>query len=185
MLRRQTQPFVLGIFIGISLVLIFYVLGSFAQKHSLKKYKSFKDKFSISYPFDWGMRENVEGASVVFFSPMENEFDIFQENVNIVVQEVPEKLTDLDKYTETAIRQMKAVFKDKLIVLESAPAHLSGFPAHKFLYLGKGPETELKIMHIWTIRGKYAYQFTYSAISSKFDQYVNKVEKMLRSFKIE
>lgn len=185
MIRRQTLNFFLGILMGISLVLISYVVFNYVQKHSFKEYSSAKEKFTMRYPADWTLREDVEGAAVIFFTPLENEFDIFKENVNIIVQEVPEKLLDLEKYTDMAIRQMKAVFKENLIPLDSSKTYLAGLPAYKFVYLGKGPEAELKIMHIWAIKKNKAYQFTYTAISSKFDLYIDDVEKMINSFKIQ
>ncbi len=137
------------------------------------------------YPARWAYRENSGGAAVIFFSPKENKLDRFQENVNIVIQDLSDNPKNLKEYTSKAIRQMEVVFKENLIVKESVDIYFAGQPAHKFVYIGKGPDWEFKNTHIWTIRGLKAYQFNYIGTSSEFNQYKDKVEKMFKSFKIE
>ncbi len=90
----------------------------------------------------------------------------------------------LYKYTQRAIYQAKAVFKGNLVEKVSEATFLAGRTGHKYVYVGKGGQSELKIMHVWTIINTNAYQITYTAISTRFDDYLPKVEKMIKSFRV-
>jgi len=61
----------------------------------------------------------------------------------------------------------------------------AGQSGHKLDFLGKGPETDLHYMSIWTIDGLTAYQVTYTSLASQYEHYISKVKRMLRSFRIE
>ena len=161
--------------------LIIFVLAAVSKQYQYKKYENPSAGFSIKYPAAWTYKENQFGANVIFLSPLENKLDVIQENVNIVVQNL-EKKTTLNQYTEIAILQLRAVFKENVQILESGPDYFMGMPAFKIVYLGKGPEYDFKYMHIWTINGPKAYQLTYVALPSTYDKYWGKIQKMINSF---
>ena len=164
-------------------VLLFLTLLVYWGNVALLTYSHPTDHFSIEYPSQWVKMENKDGASVVFISPKQNSLDTFQENVNVVIQDLGETPMSLGKYTETAIFQMKVVFKASLQEVESKGTYLDGHPAYRFAYLIKG-SPEIKMMHVWTIERGKAYQVTCVALSSQFDEYDINFEKMINSFHI-
>jgi hypothetical protein len=176
--------FILAIVIGLSLI-----GGVFFMFQSQNQYALYEDEgqgFSIKYPAEWEVKTDDEsGAAVIFLSPLENDLDFFKESINIVVQDISANPMSLGKYTETAIFQMRAVFKQYLNVVESTGTKLSGLPAHRFTFTGTGDGAQLKYMSTWTIKGYTAYQVTYVALNSKFDQYLDKAQAMIKSFKIK
>lgn len=183
--RRQKKSLIFGLVAIFSSLLILTTFWALRKEYQFVGYKNTLEGFSMVYPARWAYRENVGGAAVIFFSPKETKLDWFQESVNIVIQDLSENPKTLEEYTNKAIRQMEVVFEENLIVKESVDTYFAGQPGHKFVYIGKGPDSEFKNMHIWTIHGLKAYQFNYTAVSSEFDKYKDKVEKMLKSFKIE
>ena len=185
MKSRKKQTLIFGMMAGIGMILIAIVLWQFLSEHQLKSYKNSEAGFSVDYPPDWSVAENSDGVAVIFKSPPENDYDFFRENVNIVVQELPASIQTIEKYTDQAIKQMKAVFEENLIILKSEPTFLSGQPAHLFEYLGKGPQSEFQMMHVWTIKGKKAYQINFTSLESKYNLYVDQVKKMIKSFRIQ
>jgi len=39
-------------------------------------------------------------------------------------------------------------------------------------------------MHVWTIQDDRAYQITFSTLDTKYEEYLGKVNAMIKSFKI-
>ena len=122
--------------------------------------------------------------AAAFLSPLENKMDNFKENVNIVVQDLKENPLSLDEYSETAIKQMKAVFELNMKILDQGPTYLSGRPAYRLIYLGKAGKWDYKFMYVWTIVNDKAYQFNFTALSTTYNDYIRIAKKMMRSFKI-
>lgn len=167
-----------SIVISIGFLLFWY------SKTKLVAYTDPGGFFKIGYPQKWTLVEGKDGANVIFLSPKESAVDHFQENVNIVIQDISRNPLDLAKYSEVAISQIRAVFKDAVTIVESTPTIVSTRPGYKLVYTGKGEVDEIKIMHIWVIKGNFAYQLTYSAVTTSFDRFLPKVEQMARSFKV-
>jgi len=188
MQRKKRQTILFGCIAAVGLILIGSVVYKVIMEGRVQLYENQRKGFSLEHPVRWAIVENhPEGADVIFVSPKENALDFYQENVNIVIQDLslnakmPQKL---DEYSRIAMRQIKVVFKSGIEVLEDAPTFLDNRLGHKFVYQGQDAKLGLKLMHIWTIDNGRAYQFTYSALISKFDKFWPQAEKMLDSFKI-
>lgn len=165
-------------------VLIVGVILVMSKEHRFGKYKSKADGFDISYPASWTYEENKGGAKAIFFSPKENQLDVFQENVNVVIQDLSANPLTLKKYTEIAIRQMEIVFEENFVLLESGDIKVAGEPGHYIVFIGKGPDTELKYKSVWMLKDVTAYQITYTALTSAYDRYVGKMDRMVSSFRL-
>ena len=184
MQRRQRQT-IIAIIIGIiGLILIFTVGWFFARQYLSLNYENGQYGFALKYPATWSFAENQGGAAAVFYSPRENALDIFQENVNIVVQDISRNPMSLEKYTETAITQMQAVFGTNLEILDSSPVFIDNRPAHRFIFIGKGPDSNLEYQCRWTLAGTSAYQITYTAIASGYERHLTEAERIMKSFRI-
>lgn len=170
---------------GIGILLIVIVIWTAGQEYRFREYRNEQKKFSLKYPALWAFEENKNGAAVIFFSPVETELDFFRENVNVVVQETLGEPMTLKKYSDLAIKQMELVFEKNFVLLESVPIRFAGREGHKIVFLGKGPDTELKYMCVWTLEGVRAYQLTYTALSSQYDRYLSEMKWMVRFFRID
>lgn len=166
-------------------VLLFFAVLVFLGKDAMLSYRHPTYQFSIKYPSNWIKLENHEGAAVIFLSPKDSSVDSFQENVNVVVQDLTDNVMSLQKYTDTAIFQVKVVFKEGLQVIdaETRPERLSGKPGYQFVYITKG-KPSYKIKHVWTVEGNRAYQVTYTALANEYDSFIDKADKMIDSFRI-
>lgn len=184
MKKRDMLVFFYGFVAGIGLIIACLGAWNLFNEKKYIQYKHPSGFFEIAYPPEWTMIENEGGAAAIFYSPMENELDIFKENVNIVIQDISKNPMPLDQYTKRAIFQVKAVFKTGMEVVESTPVTLGGVPGHKFVFMGTGPEGNLKFMSMWAIKGETVFQFTYTGMKSDWDEYKKVADKMFRSFKI-
>lgn len=184
MVKRQRQALLFGIIGLVGILLIFLALWLYGRQHIFVRYANRIDGFVIKYPADWTYEENKGGASVILYSPAESSLDNFKENVNVVVQDLSANPMSLEKYTDTAIKQAQLVFEKNLIIQESSPTILAGRPGYLFSFLGKGPDTEVQFLIVWTVADLKAYQVTYTAVSSKYDKYLGQAKRMIGSFRI-
>ena len=173
---------------GIGILLILVVIALSTEDSEFSLYKNSTYGFTIEYPSDWDVIETGEmpGLAVQFRSPKQHELDIFPENVSIVVQELPPEMLDLETYSKTAVKQLVAVWGNHVKYVEKGRTTFAGRKAYKLVY--KGADTEgptVKLMHIWTIVGFRAYQFNFGSQFSQWDTYIGKVNRMLKSFKLE
>ena len=90
-------------------ILLVIVLIIYMGRDLLINYKHPGYKFSLNYPANWVKLENYQGAAIVFIAPKQNSYDTFQENVSILIQSLADNVMSLQKYTDTAIFQVKVV----------------------------------------------------------------------------
>ncbi|MBN1870262.1 MAG: hypothetical protein JW847_06800 [Candidatus Omnitrophica bacterium] len=183
--QRQKLNLIYSVTALLGIVLILGTVLILGKEHRFKKYHDKYGGFSISYPAAWSLEKGKGGTAVIFFSLQENDMDFFKESVNVVVQDISANPLDFKAYTELAIKQMELVFGENFVILESGPAFVAGRSAYKLIFLGKGPDTELKYMCVWLLKDVTAYQITYTALSSQYDRYIDKVKKMVNSFRID
>lgn len=164
-------------------ILTVILLTFFGCDTRFKPYSNATYGFKIKYPKTWELRENAEGAAVVFISPKETPLDTYSENLSIVVQELKGRVIPLGEYTQEAIYQLTHTLKN-IQVVGNSDVLLSGGAAHKFEYLIKG-NLQIKIMHIWTIRNKAAYQITFGCDVDRCNDYANTINEMIDSFELD
>lgn len=183
--QRQKKNLIAALTALLGVALILLVVLIMTKEHRFKTYHNKAGGFSIRYPAAWSWEENKGGAAVIFFSPKDNELDFFKESVNVVVQNITDNPMNLKDYSEQAIKQMEVVFEENFIVLESGPTFIAGRPAYKLIFIGKGSDTELKYMSVWTLEGLTAYQITYTALASQYDRYIGEMKRMVNSFRVD
>ena len=184
--QRQKHTLIAAIVALLGIILILGVVWTVTKENRFNRYHNKRGGFTMSYPATWAYQEDVGGAAVIFFAPKANDLDFFQENVNIVVEDISGRSANtLASYSKLAVEQMEAVFGENFEIYESGPGLLGIRTAYKLIFLGKGPGTEFKYMSVWTIEGSTAYQVTYTAVASQFDLYLPKMKRMVRSFRID
>ena len=74
-------------------------------------------EFSISYPETWRVDTSGQyGAAVIFFSPLDSAGDKFDENVNVLTQDLKGQNINLSKYKSITENQVSNVAtKSKLM----------------------------------------------------------------------
>ena len=83
------------------------------------------------------------GTVVIFFSDQKNSSDLFQENLNVLVQDLSAQPMTLAEYTDLSIEQIKLFVSDSKI-LSSKKITLAGNPANELIYRGKQEQIDLK-----------------------------------------
>lgn len=169
--------------IGLALValLVFYIWFSslFSVYHD-KQYN-----FSMKYPKSWNKVVAPQaGAAVAFVSPKETAMDIFQENVNIAVQDMPDSISTAKALAEQATVQMTAVFKD-VKVAQHREVKFGGRSGYLVLFTISEPKPAA-ILNVFTVKSaERAYIFTFMSMVNRYRDYWPLVQEMIRSFRVK
>lgn len=140
-------------------------------------------RLSVKYPRDWQKMEQVGGVVVAFVRPKQTAMDIFEPNFNITVQEAPDKIATLTSFSETITKQMKAVFKKTINILEDKECTFANRRGHRLVLLAS-PDN-IKAEFVWTIKGSLAYIFTFMAREKQFKELSPAIDAIVESFKFD
>jgi len=181
---KRKPKFSWSVFLVITMaVIILVVVGwYFLKEFRFQTYVNQRHGFQIDYPVNWIFEENINGALVIFYSPLENQLDFFKDNINVVIQDISASPMGLAEYSETAVNQMKLVFGEQMKIHEYKDTSLGGFPAKRLVFTGPGPQSDLKYLTVWTVNRNVVYQLTYLSVASQYNHHVLKILKMIRSF---
>lgn len=169
------------IIFGTTLVLITVAFCGCIQEES-SKYSTYKNNamgIQINYPSDWSRQEGT--LVIVFLSPRESVSDLFQENLNIVKQDLSAQPMTLDEYIDIIIENLTQFLVD-FNLISSSQTTLDGYSAQELHYTGTLEGRTLKWKLVVTIKDNNSYELTYSAAVDKFSDYLGTIEKMINSF---
>lgn len=139
--------------------------------------------FTIGYPSEWHRQEGVAGSQVAFLAPPEGTSDAFRENVNVVVQVLPEASLTLDLYTKLSLEQAPTIITG-FRLLDQGSTTLSGAPAHEVHYRGKQGIFRLEWGQVWTVEDGKAYVLTYTAERKRYEADRATAEAMFETFRL-
>jgi len=143
-----------------------------AESDEFTTYESALKGVSIDYPTVWEKKEGYNDALVVFSSPT-------RDNLSIIIQGDGSQDLTLQDYTDLSLGQLEELGATSL---ESAEATVSGLPAYQVNYI---VNDTIKLWQLWTVKDNLAYLLTYTARVDNFDAYLETVQRMLESFKID
>ncbi|MEM7163677.1 MAG: hypothetical protein AAF487_14710 [Bacteroidota bacterium] len=167
-----------------SLVLVFILANSFsAQTEQWKKLDD--SNYSIEYPESWELNQSQQmGTRFILLSPLQNQEDKFQENINLIIQDLSGLEIDLDKYVEISEGQFMSLM-NKAVILESDRMRAREREFHKIIYSGDQGQFKLKFEQYYWIIDEQAYVLTFTCESETFEEYRDKGEKILDSFRFK
>jgi hypothetical protein len=148
-------------------------------------YQDDQYKFSIKYPKTWKVvvhpRTNV---AVVFLRPKDTALDVLQENFNVTVQPLPERIFTLEEFSSTVKAQMIAVFGTSVHFVEYKPIHWGWRKGYRLSIEAPKPDN-LKMVNAWVLRSNQAYILTFLGNINKFTQDSIYVNEMIRSLQLQ
>lgn len=136
--------------------------------------------FSLEFPAGWDARENYYGTLVAALSPFEGPEDDFQENVNIVIEELPPGMT-LDEYVRHSINNLD-FFLTEPQIHEKGLFSGGGKKAWWVIYSHRMGKLHLKAMSYTFLVGNTAYIITSTSQPEKFEEYRKSFDEVSRSF---
>lgn len=136
--------------------------------------------YSIDYPQEWAKASNANGTA--FLSPRDGPNDNFQENVNILVQDLSDHPMTLEQYTAVSRNQLVGSFGASAII-SMHPAKLADQNAEVAVYNFTYQSRPLKVKQYWFIKTKQAFVLTYTAAPDQFSRYDSTAMRIINSFR--
>jgi eukaryotic-like serine/threonine-protein kinase len=161
----------------LQLAIILATFGSCSQE-KMVKYKG--KNYEILYPASWAKQE--KSNAIFFMSPKENEKDLFQENVNVMLQDLSQQSMNLEQYTELTKKQVIDNFGATAIV-SLKNITIAGQQGKEFVYSMNYKGRSLKLKQYWFIKENIAYLFSYTAELLKYEKYEKIATEIVQSFK--
>lgn len=139
--------------------------------------------FRIKYPPAWSEEVGTAGSVVAFLSPQQGGSDDFRDNLNVLVQDLPDPSTPLSEYTRLSLRQAPQII-DGFKLLTSGPSTLASRSAWRVTYLGQSGNHDLEFEAFWLVEKGRAYVLTFTAARAAFDAFEPTTEAMIDSFQL-
>lgn len=160
------------------LITLFLMLGLYQP--ATVTYTNTGNKFKMDYPNNWVQKDN--GNTILFLSPKENSSDTFQENVNVMLQDLTGQGIDLEKYIDITKKQItENVGPSAQMTIKDIS--FSGQKAKEIIFNMNYSGRNLKVKQYVFIKLNLAYLFTYTAEQSKFDKYEPVSTTLINSFR--
>ena len=157
----------------------------FLSNDSVLVYESPVHTIRIQYPDGWEIliqSTSNSSLSLRFNSPLENDTDIFRENVLLVIDTISNN-TALGNYTSAALTSYLEEDPD-LKVNELSLTNLTNnsIPAYKLV--ASHTQDGLEFMQIFAIKENELYTIIYSSEKTRYSTYLPIVEEMINSFEV-
>ena len=120
----------------------------------------------FNYPKDWEIKENYMGTIAMIFSPQENIYDDFRENININVEDLTGMSITLEQYSNASILNLKKLITKFRVLERQSIIKLSGYPAYNIIFQGEQGKLKLQWHSIWTIKKFFNRSYSVSSCSS-------------------
>ena len=137
------------------------------------------------YPGGWEIIiQNTSNSSLSlrFNSPLENETDVFRENVRLVINTVSNN-TALSNFTSATLTSYLESYPDlELNELSSTNLANNAIPAYKLV--ASLTQEGINFMQIFAIEEDKVYSILYSSEKSRYSTYLPIIEKMINSFEV-
>ncbi len=160
--------------------ILILTITAFSVSGNWKTYTNYANHYTMNYPENWV--QQFTNNTLVFLSPREDDKDWFQENVNVMLQDLSQQSMSLEQYTELTQKQtIDHIGSSAIIALKNAT--IVGQRAKEFIYNLSYQGRNLKVKQYWFIKDNIAYLFTYTAEQSQFSNYESTAIEMIRSFK--
>ena len=165
----------------ITLLFVFATTMAYSQDEPEMKVFT-KGKFTFSYPATWEVDDSgFNGTQFLVMSPLAGDDDSFQENVNLIEQDLSGTPMTLDGFIDLSIGQLTAAGAD---MLESSKTEDDPTRHRQVFTLDSGGLT-LKFIQYYWLQGDYAYVLTFTSMDDTFDQYMSVAEEIAKSLKVK
>ena len=165
----------------LGLVVSFVLSSGWCAVEESVTYRNQEKGFSIEFPGDWEQIEGYMGTTILALSPLENAQDRFRENVNVIVNTLPEEIS-LDEHFQQNLAAIGEALGDYQ-ELGKGSTTIDKTDTRWLAYSHRMEGYQLKALVYIMIKNGREYVITFSANSDDFSRYLNKFETIAHSLR--
>ncbi|MBD2501392.1 serine/threonine-protein kinase [Anabaena azotica] len=157
------------------------------RNQNLEIYQNAVYGITIKYPQTWQKTvtpDRITGNLVKFISPKENNQDSYTENLNLIVQDLPETRRQLEQFNQFYLGEIQQSHQN-LQITQNDETQLANQPARQVVYTFTEEGNKFQRLQVWTIKNNKAYIMTYTADAAKYSEYLPVVKTMISSLDIK
>jgi len=164
-------------------IFVVSTIGISSFSTQAQEWKTLKENnYEIQYPANWQLNQSgAMSTSFLFLSPLSSAEDQFQENVNLLIQDLSAHNLDLDAYSKLSTGQIETMMPGGKLI-SSERLKKNGQEFQKVVYLGTQGDFNLKFEQFYWVINNKAYVLTLTCEANQFDVYKQTGEKILTSF---
>ncbi len=149
------------------------------------RYEDKVNGYQIDFPKDWEEKEGSSGTNVIALSPLQNDQDMFRENVNVTIRDLSGdgSETSLKATAEAAIEDIRTILKNVQVETSRAET-INGMNGWTLVYTGSKDDFNGKFKQFVIFQGGHAYAITYSAAATDYTTFESDAQKSFNSFTI-
>ena len=140
--------------------------------------------FSILFPPEWELREDVPGMVALGISPQEGPGDRFLENCGLAVEGIDREV-DLETYRASALAYLQRSAPGFVLLHREDTFTYTGIPAKKIVYEQESGELALRMLVYLVVAGDRAFIITCGTGQQAFENHQRQFERIAKSFQIE
>ncbi|MDZ8079737.1 MAG: protein kinase [Nostoc sp. DcaGUA01] len=177
---------IVGLLIASTATFIASLFILIPRNNTFEAYNNAIYGITIKYPSNWektGTPDRITGNVVKFISPKETETDSYLENINLIIQDLPENRRELEQFTNfylDEVQQSDANIK----ILEQGKTQLTNRPAYQVIYTLEEEGVKIQRLQVWMVKNNKAYIMTYTADVAKYSKYLQTAQAMINSLQI-
>jgi hypothetical protein len=147
---------------------------------SSELYTNTEHLFSVEYPADWDIEEDIAGVLVLFAGPILKDYDYFV-NITIAVDKLPYQMTVQD-YVKLGNLALKKRLPDA-VISEKKSTTISGHAAILETCTATFDNIPLNGMTASFIKDKLGYTFTYDVTKGSTQDYLDCFNLVISTFR--
>ncbi len=130
----------------------------------------------LTFPAGWEIKHDYMGCAIMGLSPLENEYDNFRENGNLVIEKLPQSVTatEYNKLSVNVMGNMLTNFE----IISTSPAVIKEYNCSKMIYTHTMGQVNIKVLCFFIVDGKDGYVLTFSASTENFDKFLPEFNKI-------
>ncbi|MBE7463556.1 MAG: hypothetical protein HS116_08640 [Planctomycetes bacterium] len=158
-------------------------LGGGSQVNEANRFKAPAKGFSIVLPETWERQENAHGTVVLALSQQADASDTFRENINVVVEDLPNEYSVSDYYDANQV-QLRKVMTD-FVEVQLGDTIIQGQPAKRLVFTHRMGELNLKVLQYYFSKGKRGFVVTCTAAPGSYAGFEAEFERSVHSLMLD
>ncbi len=170
----------------LSFAVLFFSASLPAWTQKPVKFKKYNTKeYSISHPQDWQFDfSGVSGTRFILISPSDSEQDNFNENFNLLIQNLAGFDIELSEYTRLSVEEIKNSIPDAAVISVETKSGING-PFSRVVFSGSQGNFRLIWIQDYYKKRNNIYLLTFSCEEETFERYRAKAEQIMATFRIK